>query len=137
MTKTNTIARELTWFRSRLSEPLPLSPTPIEVRRIEPPLEPRPERGPLRVEHRVPRRVPGAALHDHVLAEDAFEGEPEPDRGALRGFVQGVALPLVPPVAQILEGVLRHQVHRLGGSGGPLQRGREEHVADLDHAVGR
>ena len=50
----------------------------------------------------------------------------------LRRQVERVALPFVAPVAEVLEDMTRHQVHRLGSAGGPLQRRGEEDAADLN-----
>ena len=87
------------------------------------------------IEHGEPCRIAVAAFDDHVLAEDAFEGEAEAQGGAAAGLVVRVALPLVAAVAQVLEDVAGHQVHGLGGGAGALQRGRKQNVADFDDAV--
>jgi hypothetical protein len=58
------------------------------------------------------------ALDHHVLAKDPLEGKSA-------------------PVAQFLEDIARHQVHRLGRRWSALQPGRKHHVADLDDSVGR
>src|SRR5215813_12576106 len=58
-------------------------PAPVvEVPGIEPALEGGFPRGPFGIEHRIPRGIAIAALHDHVLPEDSFESEAEPQRGA-------------------------------------------------------
>src|SRR5690606_16176966 len=71
---------------------------------------------------------------DGGLAEDALEGEAEAQRRLARGEVQGVALPLVAPVAELVEHAVHHQIHRLGRHGRALQRRAEVDVADLDDA---
>ena len=48
--------------------------------------------------------------------------KPSRTRRAPRRLVERVAFPLVASIPKILEGVPRHQEHRLGGAGGPLQR---------------
>ena len=95
----------------------------VEVVRGQPRLERRLPRRPVTVDHREPRRVARAALHDHVLAEDALEREAEARGGAARRLVQRVALPLVAAVAERLEGVARHQVHGFSRAARALQRG--------------
>ena len=47
----------------------------------EPALEREAHHRPLLVDHREPRRIAVAALHDHVPAEHPLEGEPQPERG--------------------------------------------------------
>ena len=87
-----------------------LSTVGIEVLRRQPRFEAGSSRRPLRVDHRIPRRVAVPAFDDHVLAEQALVGEPESKRGGARRLVEGVAFPLVAPVAKIVEDVARHQV---------------------------
>ena len=94
------------------------------------------ETRPLVVGDGEPRGVAVAALGDHRLAEGALVGEPEPGRCAPRGLVEGVALPLVAAHPDDVEGVRRHQVHRLRRGSRPLQRARVGDVADLGRAVG-
>src|SRR4051794_5337231 len=108
----------------------------VEVLGRQPGLEGRADRGPLTVEDGVPGRVPVAALDHEVLAEDALEAEPEALGRTARAGVGRVALPLQPPVAEVVERVAREQVDRLGRPGRALQRRAEPDVADLDDAVG-
>src|ERR1043166_4256979 len=94
----------------------------VEIVRREPALVGRLARRPFGIEHRKPRGVAVAALHDLVLAEQSFEGEAEALGGAARGRVERVAFPLVAPVAERLEYVAREQILRLGRERGALER---------------
>src|SRR3954463_11923868 len=114
----------------------PLPAVVVEVRRIEPALKGRVDGRPLAVDHRVPRSVAVPALVDPRLPEDALVREAKPLRGAARRGIEGVALPLVAPVAE-RERALHHQVHRLGRGDGPLQFRRVVDVADFDGTCGR
>ena len=111
-------------------------PVVIEIVRREPALVRRLARRPLAVEHRKPGGVAVAALDDHVLAENPLEREAEALRGAARGRVEGVALPLVAAIAELLEDIAREQILRLGRAGRALHRRRVHDVADLDDAIG-
>ncbi len=88
-----------------MGERKPLPARLVEVRRREPALEIGLAQGPFRIEHGEPRRIPIAALDDHVLAKDSLEAEAEAQGGTARGLVQRITLPLVAAVAQIMEGV--------------------------------
>ena len=95
-----------------------LSPFTIEVFGREPCLEGRFDAGHSvsSIEnHAVSRLRP---FHDHVLAEHALEGEAEPFRGALRGRIEVVALPLVAAVAEVVEDVASEQIHAFRGARG-------------------
>src|SRR5436853_7893914 len=92
----------------------PLPACRVEIFRHKPALEGRLARRPFGIEHRVPGRVAVAALDDHVLAEEALEGEAETQRSAPPGGVERVALPLVAAVAERLERVAGEQILRLG-----------------------
>src|SRR5262249_40715110 len=54
------------------------APGGIEIRRIAPGFERGFDSRRVAVDHRVPGRVAVALLDDHVLTEDAFEGEAKP-----------------------------------------------------------
>src|SRR5258708_3563998 len=82
----------------------------VEILRRKPAFEGKLAAGPFAVEHGEPGGVAVAALDDHVLAKDAFEGESEPPRGAHRRGVERVAFPFVAPVAELVEDVAGHQV---------------------------
>src|SRR6185312_12843092 len=97
------IGRTARLFPADLGERTPLGSRRIEILRRQPGLERRPPGRPLAVRDRVPGRVAVATLDHSVLPEDAFEGEAEPFGGAARTRVGGVALPLVSPVAQLVE----------------------------------
>src|SRR5690242_18692529 len=84
----------LSLIRCESGKPHPLPPGRVEVFGIEPALERLPARRPLAVEHREPSRVAVIAFDDHVLPEHALRREAEALRGALRGLVAVVALPL-------------------------------------------
>src|SRR5215831_6673190 len=62
----------------------------IEVNRIEPKFERCLACGPLGVEHREPCGVAIPAFDNHVLSEDAFEGEPVSQCRAPRWRVLGI-----------------------------------------------
>ena len=100
-----------------------------EVVGIEPVFEDCSSGGPLAVEEGEPGCVAVPAFHDHVLAEDSFELEAVAEGGSSGGFVECVALPFVPAVSHIFEGVLCHEVHGFGATGGSLQTRGEEDVA--------
>lgn len=65
--------------------------------------------GPFGVGDGEPGGVPVLALHHHVVAEDAFEGEAEALGGAAGRLVAGVAAPLPAAVAEGGEGVVGQQ----------------------------
>jgi hypothetical protein len=72
-----------------------------------------------------------------VLAEDAFKGKTQPLGRMPAGKIRGVALPFVPAVAELVEDVPRHQVHRFGGRRRLLQ-GRGQHdISNLDDPMRR
>src|SRR5690242_3961588 len=81
----------------------------VKILRIEPGVESRFDGGPVAVDHGKPGRVAVAALDDHVLAEDAFEGEAEAPGRCARWRIAGVAFPFEATVAQRIEDVFRHQ----------------------------
>ena len=107
----------------------------VEVLRRQPGLECRANDRPLAVEDREPGGVPVASLHDQVLPEDPLEGEAEPLSRPAGGVVEGIAFPLQAAVAELIEGVPRHQVDGLGRLSRALERRRKPDVADLDDAV--
>ncbi len=85
-----------------------------------------------------PRRVAGAALHHHGVAEDALEGEAEPQRAAARdGRVEGcrISTRSVGSRARRRRGPIVSAMASVA-AGRPLPQLRAEvEVADLDHAV--
>src|SRR6187431_3432204 len=111
-----------------------LPPIPIEVFRREPALERGLARRPLVVEHRKIGGVAGAALDDHVLAQDALELKAVAERRTPRWCVERVALPLVAPIAERFERMAGEQILRLSAERRLLQGGRIDDMADLDHA---
>src|SRR4051794_29806979 len=86
----------------------------VEVRRVEPRLERGTARGPPAVDDREPRVVAVASTPDVRLPERPLVGEAEPLRSTARRSVQAVALPFVAAIAQVVEGVPHHEVHRFG-----------------------
>jgi len=82
-----------------------------------------------------PVGVGDAALVDAGLPEDAFKAEAEAQGGGAGGLVEGVALPLVAPIA-VGECGLHHEEHGFGGGRGLLQQGGIFEVADFDGADG-
>src|ERR687888_136681 len=70
-----------------------------------------------------------------MLAENAFEGEAEALRRALRRLVAIVALPFPAPVAEPVEGILHEQEMRFGRCGFPRHQRTPIDIADLDNAV--
>ena len=63
----------------------------------------------------------------------------KPKRSAARRRrrVEGIALPFVAAIAELVEDMAREQILRLGRAGRALHRRRIKDVADLDHAIGR
>src|SRR5882724_12523931 len=119
----------------QVAERAALASVCIEIARREPGFDRRADGGPLAIHDRIPRSIPVAALHDHVLVEDALEAEAETAGGAARGLVEGVALPLQPPVGEIVHGVAHEQEQGLGGSARALQHRCQPDMPDLDAAV--
>src|SRR5690606_29219259 len=76
-------------------------------------------------------------LHHDALSERPLVGEPQAFRGAPRGLVVAVALPLVAAVAVLLERAPHHEVHRFSRRGRVLEYRRELEVSYLDNAVRR
>jgi len=87
------------------------------------------------VEHGVPRGVAVDALDQHVLLEDALEGEPEAFGRPAARFVEGVALPLQAAVAELVEDVARSEEERLAGDPGASDLRVPQDVAEFDDAV--
>ena len=79
----------------------------------QPPLEPRPNRRPLRVQNRVPRGVTVLALDHHVLAKHPFKAEPQALGGVLGTGVAVVAFPLQASLTEV-ERFFGQQVNRFG-----------------------
>ena len=109
----------------------------VEVLRREPGLERAPQRRPLVVDDREPGGVTVPPLRHLVLAEHALEAEAETLRRAPRRGVERVALPLEPPVSEVVERMPGQEIDRLGRSDRTAQRRAEVDVADLDHPVRR
>ncbi len=72
-----------------------------------------------------------------MLAEDALEGEAQPHRGTTGRLVEGVALPLIAAIAQIVEDMPRHHIHRISREPRALQGRRVPDMPHLDHTVAR
>src|SRR5439155_374391 len=66
------------------------------------------------------------------LPENPLEGEAEPFGGAAGRLVEGIAFPLVPAIAELVEDTRHHQVHGLGRGRVILKRRAEGDMADLD-----
>ena len=96
---------------ARAAEAGALAAGVVEVRRVQPGLVGGADARPLGVGDREPVGVAVAALVDHRVAEPALVGEAEPGRGRPRRLVEAVALPLVAAVAELVEDVVRQQVH--------------------------
>ena len=109
----------------------------VEVRWIQPALECRLSFRPFRVEHREPSCIAIASLDDHMLTKDSLEREAQPQSRCTRRRIQRVALPFITPVSQIFKNMPSHQVHRFSRSNRPLQTGRIEDAANLDHPMRR
>src|SRR5262249_44270500 len=116
----------------QLAQAHPLPSLRVEILRREPALEGGLARRPFAIEHGEPGIVAVAALGDQMLSERALVNETVAQRCTTRGGVERVALPLVAPVTQRLEGVAREQILRLGAERRALQRRRIDDVADLD-----
>lgn len=67
-----------------------------------------------------------------MLPENALEGKPQAERGATRRRIEGIALPLVAPIAERLEDIGGGEILRLGRGGGALQDWRVDDVPHLD-----
>jgi hypothetical protein len=93
----------------------------IEIFRREPGLESTAQARPLIICDGKPCRIAAALFVNDRVEKDAFDAEAEPQRRAAGGRVQRVALPLVAPVAEVLEGVAHHQVLDLRRGAGVLQ----------------
>src|SRR5262249_49352310 len=102
----------------------------------EPAFEALLHRGPVVVDHGVPRGVaPFAAADEHVLAEDALELRRERRERRPRPLIRGIRLELDPEVALVLEGAPHQEVLRLLVRAGPPRLRSEPRVADLHDAV--
>ncbi len=127
-------SRAVSGGRAASRVPAALAAGVVEVGVVEPVVERAPHPRPLAVGDREPVGVAVAALVDQRVAEPALPDEAEADRGAARGRVEAVALPLVAPVAEVVEGVAQQQRHRLGGGAAALELAAEQDAADLDRA---
>ena len=87
------------------------------------------------VEDGKPRRIAIFAFDEHVLAESAFKGEAEAQRGISTGFVECIAFPFHAPIAEFLKAVAQEQVAGFGVGFGALCRGRIPDVPQLGHTV--
>src|SRR4051812_5201004 len=96
------------WPRSTRPEILQtsfLAPCRVEISRCKPAFEASANGRPFVIEYRQPRGIAVFAFLDHVLAEDAFVGEPETPRRAHRRLVPRVAFPLEAAVTELFEDV--------------------------------
>src|ERR1700733_1017460 len=100
---------------ARLAQRAPLRPVGVEILRFEPAFASGFARGPFAGQHREPGGVAIAALDDHVIAENPLERKTEPDGGAARGGIEGIAFPFVAAIAERIEGVTGQEILRLGG----------------------
>src|SRR5215216_2176381 len=97
----------------QVRQPHALSALGVEIIGRQPLLERRFSLWPFVIEHGVPRGVAAAPFLNHVLAKGSFERESEADRSPPGWSIQRVALPFIAPIAEILEDVASHQIHRL------------------------
>lgn len=122
---------------SETSKTPQLNPRLVKVRRIEPFLEGKPAGRPFMIEYGKPGGVPVVVLHHHVLAKNAFEGEAKPQSGFPAWLVQGIALPFIAPVAEILKHAPHHQEHGFRCCSRALKARRQKDIPHLDNAVRR
>src|ERR1700687_4203332 len=106
------------WHRIQPGERRLLPAMLIKICGVKPALKIRPSHRPLRIEHGESCRVAISPLDDHVLPENPFEPEAEAQRCPPRRCIQGIALPFVAAVPQVLENMTRHEIHGLGGQRG-------------------
>ena len=106
-----------------------------KVGRIEPALEIGLALWPFGIQHGEPRGIPISPFDDHVLAENSFKPETEAQCGPPRRRIEGIALPFVAAVSQVLEDMARHEIHGLGSECGLLQSRSKENAAYFDHAM--
>src|SRR5205807_2824604 len=90
-----------------------------------------PERRPVSVDDGEPGGIPVLPLHEHVLAKHAFRPEPQPPRRPLALFVRVIALPLHPPVAQVIKQRAQQQERRFCVDLGLLRQLAVPDVAQL------
>src|SRR6185312_985917 len=119
----------------KIAEGPALASVGVKIAGSKPGLDSRANRGPFAIHDRVPCGVAVAALDDHMPVEDALEAEAEAAGGATRGLVEGVALPLQPPVRKLLHGVAHEQKQGLCRGARALQNRRQPDMPDLDAAV--
>jgi len=101
---------------------------------VEPGFEADAQPGPFTVQDGEPGGVPVSATDDSCLPKCALIGEAEPLGGRSGRRIESVTLPLVAPVAKVVENMPHQQILRLGGRGPALQRRGEVQVTDLDRA---
>src|SRR6201993_2161494 len=90
---------------------------------------------PLIIRDGEPCGIAAALLVDDGVEKDAFEAEAEAQSRTSRGRVERVALPLIAPISELIEGVAHHQILKFRGGASLLQLRRQMDVADLDGAV--
>src|SRR5262245_58748187 len=81
---------------------------------------------------RVPGRIPISTFEDHVVMEDPLETETKSARCCTRSCIQRIASPLHAPISEIVQGVAKHQVHRLRRASGTPQRQTEPDRPDFN-----
>lgn len=92
-----------------------LAPGAIEVLLGQPTLEGRLHHRPFGIDDGEPRGVAAAILVDDHLPEDALEGEAVAMSGGDGSLVPAVALPLVAPIAKVVERMIRYMASDLQG----------------------
>src|SRR4051794_4455010 len=97
--------------RASAPERAPLAARGVEVFGREPALEGGLARKPFLVGDREPGGVSVAALVDGRLTEEAFVLEAEPLGRGSRRRVQGIALPLVAAIAELVEDAAHEEIH--------------------------
>ncbi len=106
----------------------------IEIPIVQPQFKRFLARGPLRIDHGVPGRVSVPPLVDLMLPKGPLVHKPIPLRRLPRRQIQGVGLPLQPPMIQ-REEQTGEKIDRFRAGAGPLHGGTKEE-AHLGDAVG-
>src|SRR5262249_5597751 len=107
----------------------------IKIRWCEPPFHNFANLRPLIVKDRVPSRIPILTLEDHVIVENSFKAESKSTRCCARSCIQRIASPLHAPISEVVHGVAKHQVHRLGRTSGTPQRQTEPDRSDFNDSM--
>src|SRR5215471_6822265 len=107
----------------------------IEISRREPSFHDFTDLWPLIVKDRVPGRIPISTFENHVVMENSLKAEPKPTRCCARSCIQRIASPLHAPISEVVHGVAKHQVHRLGRTSGTPQRQTEPDRSDFNDSM--